>query len=517
MIRNNADALKFSRTELMDRIRACWLGKNIGGTIGAPIEGIRDVADVHGFNSDSILPNDDLDLQLVWLRAIDEVGIENISAQVLSDYWLSYVAPYWEEYGVCKRNLKEGLIPPMSGAFENEWRHSNGAWIRTEIWACLSPGMPEHAARLAFEDACVDHGMGEGAFAAIFVAALEAAAFVIDDVEPLIQIGLSKIPEDCRVARSIGIVLDGYHSGADWKETRRRVVEDSADLGWFQAPANVSYAVLGLLYGEGDFKKSILYAVNCGDDTDCSGATAGAILGIAKGTGIIPEDWRSFIGDEIKTIAIVTGHGCWPGTCSELTEAVMRLLPASTRNRVISMLPGLMPIPETNSDHPVQIHDAPNDFSSLDIRRFMGSNHLKRISGIARRSQYLYKAACTFAEIWVELEDRPVAIPGAPLNGRINIMLKRMPEQKSFHVRWFCPEGWSVSGARNITTLTLNPMTEWYGPELRSAEEIFDHPFCSAPFSIHFPENVEAHNRLVLELSVVDRPMPVYLPIVILG
>ena len=350
MIRNNADALKFSRAELMDRIRACWLGKNIGGTIGAPIEGIRDVADVHGFNSDSILPNDDLDLQLVWLRAIDEVGIENISAQVLSDYWLSYIAPYWEEYGVCKRNLKEGLIPPMSGAFENEWRHSNGAWIRTEIWACLSPGMPEHAARLAFEDACVDHGMGEGAFAAIFVAALEAAAFAIDDVEQLIQIGLSKIPEDCRVARSIGIVLDGYHSGADWKETRRRIVEDSADLGWFQAPANVSYAVLGLLYGEGDFKKSILYAVNCGDDTDCSGATAGAILGIAKGTGIIPEDWRSFIGDEIKTIAIVTGHGCWPGTCSELTEAVMRLLPASTRNRVISMLPGLMPIPETNSD-----------------------------------------------------------------------------------------------------------------------------------------------------------------------
>lgn len=51
------------------------------------------------------------------------------------------------------------------------------------------------------------------------------------------------------------------------------LVKDSEDLGWFQAPANVGFVTLGLLYGEGDFKRSLILAVDCGDDTDCTGAT----------------------------------------------------------------------------------------------------------------------------------------------------------------------------------------------------------------------------------------------------
>ena len=70
-----------------------------------------------------------------------------------------------------------------------------------------APALPERAIRFAFEDACVDHGFGEGSNAAVFVAAMQSAAFVVDDIDKLIDIGLSKIPEDCRVARSIRIVL----------------------------------------------------------------------------------------------------------------------------------------------------------------------------------------------------------------------------------------------------------------------------------------------------------------------
>ena len=51
------------------------------------------------------------------------------------------------------------------------------------------------------------------------------------------------------------------------------LVEQSADIGMFEAPANIGFVVLGLLYGEGDFKKSLIYAVNCGDDTDCTAGT----------------------------------------------------------------------------------------------------------------------------------------------------------------------------------------------------------------------------------------------------
>ena len=66
-----------------------------------------------------------------------------------------------------------GFLPPISGElFNSQWQHSNGAWIRTEIWASLYPGHVEKAIRCAFEDASVDHGFGEGTYAAIFVAAL---------------------------------------------------------------------------------------------------------------------------------------------------------------------------------------------------------------------------------------------------------------------------------------------------------------------------------------------------------
>ena len=105
-----------------------------------PIEGKRSICDVKDFYPGEVFSNDDLDLQLVWMRAVDELGPENIDAQALGEYWLSYIGVNWNEYGVCKMNMRDGLLPPMCGeAGNDEWKHSNGAWIRTEIWACLSP------------------------------------------------------------------------------------------------------------------------------------------------------------------------------------------------------------------------------------------------------------------------------------------------------------------------------------------------------------------------------------------
>lgn len=51
-----------------DKVRACWLGKNIGGTLGGPYEGHRGVFDLTFYTHDiktGVLPNDDLDLQLI--------------------------------------------------------------------------------------------------------------------------------------------------------------------------------------------------------------------------------------------------------------------------------------------------------------------------------------------------------------------------------------------------------------------------------------------------------------------
>lgn len=325
--------IKLNRDIIKDKIHACWIGKNIGGTIGGPYEGKKEYLDITGFTSDKgePLPNDDLDLQLVWLAALEEVGPSGVNANALATYWQAYIPPYWNEYGISKSNMTGGINPPLSGEYNNEkWRQSNGAWIRSEIWACLAPGYPEIARRYAYYDACVDHGMGEGTVAEQFTATLESLAFFSTDIRDIINKALAAIPADSRVAKAVNLVIDGYDSGKSPRDVREELVKQSEDIGWFQAPANVGYVILGLLYGEGDFKKSLLQAVNCGDDTDCTAGTVGAVLGIMYGTKGIPADWSEYIGDRIVTCSINKANTRinYINSCTVLTDRVMRMIPA---------------------------------------------------------------------------------------------------------------------------------------------------------------------------------------------
>ena len=312
--------------EYRDKVLGCWLGKNIGGTLGAPLEGKQDFFEVTGYLQDldgKPAPNDDLDLQLVWLDAVENHGVYNLNPGVMGECWVNHIIAGWNEYGVCRANILNGFYPPLSGALNNErWYRSNGAWIRSEIWACLFPGSPDEAARFAVLDASCDH-CGDGVYAEIFTAVLESAAFFESDLCKLIELGLSRIPSDSRVAGSVRLACRLFDEGKSLREARDEIVRANADLGWFQAPGNLGFTVLGLLYGGGDFGKTLCYAVNCGDDTDCTAATAGSILGIMYGAKNIPEQWIAPIGRTIQTVAINRFELPVPGTIDELTDRVV--------------------------------------------------------------------------------------------------------------------------------------------------------------------------------------------------
>lgn len=337
-----------SKEEYRSKVYGCWLGKNIGGTLGAPFEGSRSAKDVEFYTHDlarGVIPNDDLDLQLAWLCAAERFG-SAVNAKILAEYWVSAIVPNWAEYGVSKTNLQIGLQPPLSGSLCNAFKDSNGAWIRSELWACLMPGHPELAVRFGYEDAIVDHG-DEGVYAEVFTTALESAAFAVSDYEELVQIGLSYIPKDCGVARAVNYAIEYYKSGMSWKEARVKLLNaipgsfggqlrkpnpDHIPQGpWgYDAPSNIGLTILGWYYGEGDFSKSICIAAGCGEDGDCTCATLGSIMGIILGAEGLPEKWLVPIGDEIKTACLNLESGLIhvPKTVTELTDRTCCLMPA---------------------------------------------------------------------------------------------------------------------------------------------------------------------------------------------
>ena len=264
--------MKLSFHEYLDKMRGCWNGKNIGGTLGTPFEGMRGLFDIQYYSQplDKPLPNDDLDLQLVWLNTVEKYG-RNINRELLGEYWLSFIYPDCAEYGAGKNNLRAGLVPPLSGYVGNHYRNSNGSWILTEIWACLCPGHPELAVKYAYEDAIIDHSY-EGVYAAVFLAAIESAAFIISDTNALIDIGLSYLPEDSAIHKAVACARACYQSGLTWQQARKKLLQevpssfsvlktDPRDMEpdepvgpiGFDAPGHMGIIVMAWLYGEGDF------------------------------------------------------------------------------------------------------------------------------------------------------------------------------------------------------------------------------------------------------------------------
>ena len=399
-------------------VRGCWMGKNIGGTLGAPLERDPEMHDVNFYVQPNLFgrpePNDDLDLQLLWLIIAEQHGVYNITPRLMGEYWIGNIIGPWNEYAVCRLNCMNGFFPPLSGAVDNDkWHWSNGAWIRSEIWACLFPGDPDEALKFAWLDACADHE-GEGIYAEMFTVALESAAFVEKDLRKLVAIGLSKIPPKSRVRESVELVCKCYDAGEPWQDARNKVVELNADLGFFQAPANVSFAILGLLYGDGDFGRTVCLATNCGDDTDCTAATAGAVWGILYGIEAIPEKWIAPIGNTIVTSAIQR-FGLKlkiPKTIDELTQRVLRL-----KQRIDC--------------------ENPRD----PVANLLDDTAAKAIWG---KSSYELGFDISYVEIGVEYVDGVYLTPGEPLKMRLWLH-NHIPGMHEVRFIWRLPEGWKAT------------------------------------------------------------------------
>ncbi|MFA7184167.1 MAG: ADP-ribosylglycohydrolase family protein, partial [Victivallales bacterium] len=209
--------------------------------------------------------------------------------------------------------------------------------------------------------------------------------------------------------------------------------KDNEDLGWFQAPANIGFMVLGLLYGEGDFGKSVCYAVNCGDDTDCTGATAGAILGIMQGKSGIPEKWSGPIGNSIQTIAIDSVDARqMPLSLDELTKRVIHLA-ASVQYENPELL---------------RIGSEATHISREHSDRLLSKEFVER--RLWSQSPYELTFDLPFGIVKVDYENGPEVTPGKEKKIKLTFV-SPVINNKSVNLKWRLPEGWEVFPSPDIS------------------------------------------------------------------
>ena len=126
-----------------------------------------------------------------------------------------------------------------------------------------------------------------------------ATAFVTDGVGRLLDAGLAAIDPRSRLHEIIGDVRrwHGEHP-LDYRATRRLVRDKYSLHGGAMRDRNgyelnTASTVAALLYGQGDFARTLLVAFNFGWDADNTAATAGTIIGVTKGyRWMMAQGWK---------------------------------------------------------------------------------------------------------------------------------------------------------------------------------------------------------------------------------
>lgn len=325
--------------KLKEKIEGAWMGRICGCLLGKPVE-CRKTYELHpllkqsdNFPLHRYILSTDLTDELIekfgykrdwcWADKVECAPSDDdtnyiVIAQLLierygRDFTPCDVAKQWVEsqsksaYCTAERiaylNFMKGYCPPESATHKNVFREWIGAQIRGDYFGYINPGNPEAAAEMAWRDASVSHTKN-GIYGEMFISAMIAEAAVCDDITKIIKTGLSHIPRTSRLYESITDVLEWHKSGMSCDECFAEIHElydenDSHD--WTHTISNAMIVCIALLYGEGDYGKSICLAVQTGFDTDCNGATVGSILGMRNGIGGIDEEWKKPVAGKLDT------------------------------------------------------------------------------------------------------------------------------------------------------------------------------------------------------------------------
>ena len=322
----------------LDRFHGAWTGRAVGCLLGKPVEGwrrprmwgyLRDAGrwpldDFFQYTVpeeirlryqlapelpwgdlvDAMPEDDDTNYTLIGLLLAQRHGL-GLSPEHVADFWLQYlpILHVCTAERVAYRNVINGVKPPLSARHRNPYREWIGAQIRGDAFGYVAARQPVLAARLAWQDAAVSH-VANGIYGEMWSAAMNAAAFTDIAIEEIIEAGHAQIPERCRLARAVRQVMAERAAGVTYDDAVNRLHErwdETSEHGWCHVISTAVAVTLGLVYGDGEFGRSICRAVQACFDTDCNGATVGSILGARLGRAALPARWVEPIHDTLLT------------------------------------------------------------------------------------------------------------------------------------------------------------------------------------------------------------------------
>lgn len=325
---------------LRDKIKGAWLGRICGCLLGKPIEGIRlvelfklmkesgnfplqryfrktDISDemlsTYKFNfrnrcfidTIEIAPvDDDTNYTVLAAQLIEKYGKDFTPADV-GRIWLELQpkSAYCTAERVAFKNLVNGYQPPESAVYKNPYREWIGAQIRADYFGYVNPSHPEMAAEMAWRDASLSH-IKNGIYGEMFAAAMLAGAAALNSTEEVLLCGLSQIPKTSRLYKEVFGIVEEYRGGISCDKCFEGIhtrYNDMSGHDWCHTISNAAIVAAALLYGGGDYGKSICLAVQAGFDTDCNGATVGSVVGMLMGTTAISSEWSAPIHNTLDT------------------------------------------------------------------------------------------------------------------------------------------------------------------------------------------------------------------------
>lgn len=316
------------RAVLEEKIAGFWIGQLAGNYLGFPFETVYvdepipvlvdryytpfNAGDLKLNRNDSrafvpylftefegAFSDDDTDIEFVILHAVERYGLDINYAQI-TDVWKRHInRRIWVANRTARNLMSKGLLPPETGKKAN-----NPNWFQidpqlvNEIWSAFYPGLPAQAARRAEWGARITSD-DWGVHPTVFYGVMFSEAFFESRPETLVRDALQYIPADSPFREGVEDLLR-WHTEAptDWRAARQRLHAKYFRYvkGDYHAPVSVVSSLINglcgamaVLYGDGDFMKSVGIAVSAGYDCDNQSATVGGLIGVIHGAGCIPR------------------------------------------------------------------------------------------------------------------------------------------------------------------------------------------------------------------------------------